>query len=77
MKTEDVLFWAILMITILLFLWFFLGNSPTLEQILLVALVGLIVKLQGDMKEIKGDYKEFKRNVIKSFENLKKRKDYK
>lgn len=58
MKIEDVVFVIFLIISIVLFLWFIFGNSPTLEQALLSILIGLSVKNHGDIREIKGRFGE-------------------
>ncbi len=72
MKIEDIIFWIFLVIAIIFFLWFLFGRSPSIEQTLLVLVIGLVVKLHGDIREIKGDYRQFKENVKLSFKNIRK-----
>lgn len=39
-----VLFWILFILGIVVFLWALLGNSPTLEQALLIFILGMVLK---------------------------------
>ena len=39
-----ILFWALFVLGIIVFLWALLGNSPTLEQALLIFILGMVIK---------------------------------
>ncbi len=54
MKIEDVLFVVFAIAAIALAAWYLFGRSPTLEQALLVLIIGLVIKNHGDIKEIRG-----------------------
>ena len=42
MKTRDIIFWILVLISIAIALWYFFGNSPTFEQTLLVLILTVI-----------------------------------
>ena len=42
MKIREVIFWILVMISIGVVLWFFLGKSPTFEQTILISLTTVI-----------------------------------
>ncbi len=52
-KKGDILFVVLAALTILIFLWYLFGNSPTLEQGLLLALLTLAVKNSNDVAMLK------------------------
>lgn len=54
MKAEDMLFVIFAVAAIGLVAWYLFGHSPTIEQALLVLVIGLIVKNHGDIRELKG-----------------------
>lgn len=71
MKITDILFGIFLLLAIIFFFWYLLGDSPTLEQTLLILITGMGIKFYGEFKEFKGDYNSFKKNVGESFTRLK------
>ena len=40
----NILFWILFVLGIIVFLWALLGNSPTLEQALLIFILGMVIK---------------------------------
>lgn len=73
----DILFWIFFIIAIMFFLWYIFGNSPTLEQALLILIITFLFKIQADVvpntKEISIIKKSFIRlvNDFKEFKNKK------
>ena len=55
------LFWILFTVGIIFVIWYFSGNSPTLEQTLLVLTLSLIVKISGTMKGIQSDLNNLKK----------------
>jgi len=43
-SVESILFWVLFVLGIVVFLWALLGNSPTLEQALLIFILGMVIK---------------------------------
>lgn len=57
MKINDLLFWFLFGLGIILVVWLFIGNTPTIEQALLVLILTMVVKNSIDIKGIKtGNY---------------------
>ncbi len=68
----EILFWIFFIIAIIMILWYVFGDSPTIEQTLLILIITFLFKIQADvvynMSEIKilkssfirlaGDFKE-------------------
>ena len=42
MKIQDIIIWILFIISIIIFLWFILGDSPILEQALLIFMLTII-----------------------------------
>ena len=42
MKIQDIIIWILFIISIIIFLWFILGDAPTLEQALLIFMLTII-----------------------------------
>ncbi len=51
-KILDWLVWAIIVLTIILFIWRIFGNSPTLDQLAVTALVGFLLKIYSKVNKI-------------------------
>ena len=51
-KILDWLIWAIIILTIILFIWRIFGNSPTFDQLAASALVGFLLKLYTKVDKI-------------------------
>jgi len=43
MKLQNILLWILFIISIVLFLWFVFGSSPTFEQTILVLILTLVI----------------------------------
>ncbi len=60
MKIEDILLIILIITSMILILWYLLGQSPTLDQILLgimLANLGFTFKIYGDMRQHLGEHK--------------------
>ena len=42
MKLQDVIIWILFILSISVFLWYIFGNSPTIEQALLVMIISYL-----------------------------------
>ena len=42
MKWEDIVIWILFILSIVIVLWYFFGNSPTLEEALLVLILTML-----------------------------------
>lgn len=51
-KILDWLIWAIIILTIILFIWRIFGDSPTLDQLAVGALVGFLLKLYSKVDKV-------------------------
>jgi uncharacterized protein YsxB (DUF464 family) len=74
MKWQDIIIWIMFIISIAVVLWYFLGNSPTLEEAILVLLIMLtitnmvqITKVQTELKSLRLSFnalaKDFKEHI--------------
>lgn len=52
MKWYDILIWILFILSILVVLWYFFGNSPTLEEAILVLLLTLTITSIIRIKEV-------------------------
>lgn len=79
MKTNiyDILFWIFFILAVAMALWYIFGNSPTIEQALLVLVITFLFKIQSEiihnksglkMLEIRFNAlaKDFKEKVMKN-----------
>ncbi|MBD3263019.1 hypothetical protein GF374_01415 [Candidatus Woesearchaeota archaeon] len=48
----EVLFWIFIILGFILLVWFILGSSPLIDQILTMFLVGILTKLYADVRKI-------------------------
>lgn len=55
MKIEEIIFWALFIVAIVVVLWYVFGNSPTLEQALLILILTLTFKNSLDLRTVKVD----------------------
>ena len=73
MKIEDIIIWVLFILSLLVFLWFVFGNSPTFEQtILAIAITFLFtigVKIGGFGEKINSLERKFS-TLEKSFIKL-------
>ena len=81
-KVADAISWILLGIGIIFVFWYVFGDSPTLEQSLLLSLTAYIFKLHftsgrhdADIKSIKSDANQIKEGMHKLSEDLQSIKD--
>lgn len=67
----DIIFWIFFMLSIIFFFWYLFGNSPTLEQALLVLIIGLLFKMQGSINSNKWEVKILKNSFIRLADDFK------
>jgi len=65
----DVLFWISFMLAIIFILWYLFGDSPTLEQTLIVFLLSAVLKVYKEFYDFKGE-------IRTSFGKVKDDMDY-
>ena len=44
MNIRKILFWIFFILGVIFVIWYFVGDSPTLEQALLIIILGLVIK---------------------------------
>ncbi len=75
MKFEDIIIWVLFILSILVFLWFAFGNSPTFEQTIIVIAITFLftigIKIGGFGEKISVLERKFYR-LEKSFIRLLK-----
>ena len=49
---RDILFWILFILGIIVFLWALFGNSPTLEQTLLIFILGMVIKNEFSINKV-------------------------
>lgn len=59
----DILFWVLFVLGIIVFLWALLGNSPTLEQALLIFILGMVIKNNFSINRINTETKLTKQKL--------------
>ncbi len=64
----DIIFWIFFILAIIFFLWYLFGDSPTLEQALLILIIGVLFKIQSDITINRLEIK----NVKTKFGNMEK-----
>jgi len=52
MKLQDIIIWVMFIISLLVVLWYFFGNSPTIEQTLLVLVISYLFVINGKMSQV-------------------------
>ncbi len=67
----EILFWLFFIITIIIVMWYFFGNSPTIEQALLVLIITLLFKIQTDIYSNKIETIMLKTSFIKLVKDFK------
>ena len=79
MKLQDIIIWVMFIISVFVALWYLFGNSPTLEEAILILIVTFLITNILDTREMKvkfglmersfvrliHDFREFKENVEK------------
>ena len=51
----NILFWTLFILGIIVVLWVFFGNSPTIEQALLILILGMTVKNSIEIKGLRSN----------------------
>ena len=52
MKLQDIMIWILFIISIIVILWYFFGNSPTIEQALLVLIISFLFIINTKISQI-------------------------
>lgn len=60
MKAEEIILWVLFLLGIAVVFWLIFGNTPTIEQALLILILTLVVKNSIDVKGLKSDLKHSK-----------------
>lgn len=68
MKIQDILFWIVFIIGIIVLIWYFIGNSPQLEQVLLILILGIVIKNSITIQKLSSNVS----NIEKGFGALAK-----
>ena len=75
----DVLFWIFFIISVITVLWYIFGDSPTIEQALLVLIITFLFKIQSiitinsvEIKSIKHKFGLLENSFMKSVKDFKK-----
>ncbi|MBS3080986.1 hypothetical protein J4221_05920 [Candidatus Pacearchaeota archaeon] len=78
LKIGDIIIWILVIISIAVALWYFFGNSPTLEEVILTFLLTVVftmgINLSRNgmrMNYIEKDLKTLKSDVKESFNKIK------
>lgn len=61
MKVEEILFWILFFVGIIVFLWALLGRSPTFEQGLLIFILAMVVKNSISIKGLNTELHNLKK----------------
>ena len=72
----DILLWIFFILSVLVFLLYVFGNSPTFEQALLVLIIGLLFKLHSDVSSNNAEINVLRRsfiNLISDFKIIKEK----
>ncbi|MFH0868652.1 MAG: hypothetical protein V1839_00320 [archaeon] len=62
LKIESAIAWILLIAGIVFTLWYIFGQSPTLEQSLLVFVLGILFKMQMSIGKLQGKLNEHMRS---------------
>ena len=65
-EIQDILFWILFILGIMVVLWILLGKSPTIEQGLLILILTMTIKNSTEIKGLKSDFK----NLENKFNSL-------
>ena len=57
MKIEEIIFWVLFSMGILVVIWYILGQSPTIDQALLILILAMVIKNSISIKGLKSDFK--------------------
>ena len=61
----EILIWIFFIIAIIMILWYIFGNSPTIEQTLLVLIITFLFKIQADVVSNMSEIKTIKSSFIR------------
>ena len=67
----EVLFWIFFIISIIVVLWYLFGNSPTLEEALLILAIGFLFKIHSIVIENKTEIRVLKNSFVRLAEDFK------
>lgn len=67
MKIQDIIIWILFILSVIIFLWYIFGDSPTFEQTILVLILTLsittIIKLSVLETKFKYLARDFKKHI--------------
>ncbi len=52
MKFQDIIIWILFIVSLFVFAWYILGNSPTIEQALLVLIISYLFTVNSKMSRV-------------------------
>ena len=64
----NILFWILFILSIIVVFWAFLGKSPTIEQALLILILGMTIKNSIEVRGLKSNFN----NLENKFNSLAK-----
>lgn len=62
LKVEAAIAWILLIIGVIFTLWYVFGDSPTLEQSLLIFILSILFKMQMSLGKLQGKFNEHVRS---------------
>lgn len=77
MKIIDILVVILFIVTLIVVFWYLLGNSPTLEQGLLILILTFMFTMYGNIREQGTELKLVKRSLIKLGNDFKEHSRHK
>ena len=73
-KIKEILFWTLILVSIIMFLWKLFGNSPTTDLILIPLNIAMLIKMwsQGeDITVLKVKFENFEKQFISLAKDFK------
>jgi len=75
-RIYDILLWIFFVLSVLIFLWYVFGNSPSFEQALLVLIIGLLFKIHSNVSTNTTELNVLRRsfiNLVSDFKSVKEK----
>ena len=72
----EILFWIFFIIAIIMILWYIFGDSPTIEQTLLVLIITFLFKIQADVFSNSSEMRIMKDSFIRLVRDFKEQVKY-
>ena len=70
-KIYDILFWIFFVLGVIFFLWYVFGDSPTIEQALLILIITFLFKIQSNITSNTLEMKILRRSFTRLVEDFK------